>query len=132
MKLIHKYACLIDGKSEIPPIPIPEPPYLLPIQNVHSISYRGSTGAQTYLLLRSETTEGPWIIVGQDIVDSTNPYKPFDDGFAQYDQTYYYVMIAKNSSGNSALSNVQLIHNLALPYYVYKKKKNSVCYCHIF
>ncbi|WP_068610469.1 carbohydrate binding domain-containing protein [Paenibacillus swuensis] len=91
---------------EVPPIPVPEAPLLLPIQSVQKIAWRGSTGAESYTLERANTPDGPWSVVATEVVDSSNPYVPYQDATAVGGKSYYYRMTANNMSGASPYSNV--------------------------
>lgn len=106
LALMREYAYLIRGMS-IPPLPIPDAPFLFPITKISAINWRGSTGASSYNVERAESINGPWQIVGEDIIDARDRYTSlFDDFFAQSGVNYYYRIIAKNSSGTSRPSNV--------------------------
>lgn len=92
---------------EMPAVSIPEPPLLLPIENVFSISWQGSMGASGYHIGRSETEGGPWKMVGYNISDAESPYFPlFHDKSAIPGKKYYYRVIAANASGVSKESNI--------------------------
>lgn len=97
----------IMGNSDAPPaLPVPAAPKLLAISDVGHISWQGSTGAQSYEVERSDTAEGPWTVVGT-VYDNLPTYSSlFHDRDAQPGHTYYYRVIAINSSGASAPSNV--------------------------
>ena len=113
VNMIRDYAFLIRGLP-VSAREIPVPPTLLPIDNVHSISWQGSAGAETYDIQRAGSENGPWATVGLDVIDSMitggtwpyNPFIPFNDETAAEEQSYYYRAIAKNIAGESAPSNV--------------------------
>jgi mannan endo-1,4-beta-mannosidase len=91
----------------VPEMKIPSVPVLLEINDVAAISWRGSAGAQSYILERAESKEGPWIIVGEDISDAVFQYRPlFNDTSVEVDKKYYYRIKAKNSAGTSESSGV--------------------------
>ncbi|WP_319268558.1 cellulase family glycosylhydrolase [uncultured Draconibacterium sp.] len=94
-------------EKEIPPVSVPLTPELLPIKNVHSISWRGAMGATGYNVYRSVYKTGPWEIVGYNISDADVPYFPlFHDKTAELGKSYYYSVSAINRSGSSEKSNV--------------------------
>lgn len=90
----------------LPSLPIPDAPVILSNSTIESIKWKGSAGAQKYDIERASNTSGPWSVVGTDVLESTNPYKPFSDMSAAEGQSYYYRVKAKNVSGISAASNV--------------------------
>ena len=105
LKLFRRKAFAIRGLNE-PPLPKPATPYLLPISRSLEISWRGSAGAESYLLERSARIEGPWSTVADRLDDSFVQYHPlFNDTTAQMGQTYYYRMRAHNAAGSSGFSN---------------------------
>ncbi|MBN2214359.1 MAG: cellulase family glycosylhydrolase [Bacteroidales bacterium] len=92
---------------DMPDISVPEPPVLLPIENVWSISWQGSMGASGYHIGRSETGDGSWKLAGYNISDAETPYFPlFHDKSAIPGKTYYYRVMAVNGSGISKESNI--------------------------
>jgi hypothetical protein len=104
MALMREKAYAIDGKKA-PALPAPKAAELLPIEHVASISWRGSAGASTYDLYRSENLNGPWELVGYNLSDAARQYFPlFNDRTAEMGKMYYYRLIAKNGSGSSAPS----------------------------
>ncbi|WP_317618289.1 discoidin domain-containing protein [Paenibacillus sp. PL91] len=105
MQMIREKAFEIRGLP-VPPIEIPDAPYLLPIESVLGIYWRGSAGAKTYVIERAEAPEGPWIAAGADVLDSDVPFKPFQDTMAVNGSVYYYRVKAENIAGISGPSNV--------------------------
>lgn len=94
-------------KQPIPMMSTPEPPHLLPIKDLASISWRGSVSAQSYDLQRSISGIGKWQTIARDVSDAHIAYGPlFNDGNAEIGQSYFYRVIAKNYAGNSAPSNI--------------------------
>lgn len=90
-----------------PPVPVPLPPALLPIEHAHSISWRGSTGASGYNVERATSKEGPWEQVGYNVSDADVPYFPlFHDETAESGKQYFYRVRALNRSGVSNPSNI--------------------------
>ncbi|MFH1370432.1 MAG: cellulase family glycosylhydrolase [Planctomycetota bacterium] len=85
----------------------PAAPVLLDINDPAAISWQGSAGAQSYSIERSESKDGPWLVVGSDISDAVVQYRPlFNDTGVEVGKSYYYRVIAKNSAGVSEPSNV--------------------------
>jgi hypothetical protein len=92
--------------SNVPPLKIPEPPQLLTIKDVYSISWQGSVGASSYILQRKEISQNNWVNVSDSIVDADAAYKPlFSDTTAEIGKEYYYRVRAQNESGISEPSN---------------------------
>jgi mannan endo-1,4-beta-mannosidase len=92
---------------EAPPVSTPEPPVLLPIENVWSISWQGSAGASGYHVGRSKAEKGPWKLAGYNISDAVTPYFPlFHDENAVTGEKYFYRVMAVNASGVSEASNI--------------------------
>lgn len=91
----------------VPEIEKPEVPVLLEINDVAAISWQGSAGAQSYVVERAESKDGPWIVAGEDISDAAFQYRPlFNDTGADIGKKYYYRVTAKNSAGVSETSNI--------------------------
>ena len=106
LKLMREKAFEIQGRK-VPLFEKPNPPVLLPIRNVSEITWRGAVGASGYDVERAEDPKGDWEIVGMDINDSLYQFRPlFSDGFAVKGKRYFYRIIAKNSAGSSAPSNI--------------------------
>lgn len=106
MALLRGRAFSIDDQTE-PPLEIPRPPVLLPIQNVAHISWQGSAGARSYSIERSLNPAGPWQVVADNISDAAVAYAPlYNDSMAKPGQSYYYRVRAVNGAGQSAPSNI--------------------------
>jgi predicted GH43/DUF377 family glycosyl hydrolase len=106
MKLMRQKAYEIQGLP-VPPLPKSAPPTLLAIADPASISWQGSAGAEYYTIQRSCTKDGPWTIVGDNISDAAVQYRPlFKDESVEPGMNYYYRVIAVNTAGKSAPSNV--------------------------
>ena len=90
-----------------PPLPVPAAPTLLSISDVGHISWEGSTGAQSFDISRAASASGPWTVIKSDYYDNlVNCDSLFCDDSAVGGATYYYRVVAKNSSGSSSPSNV--------------------------
>ena len=103
---------------DVPEIPKPRAPHLLPVTNVHDIWWRGSTGAQFYDIERAESESGPWTLIAENVQDNKQyRYRNFSDGVfrtlfddstAEDGKTYYYRVKAKTEKGvESDWSNVR-------------------------
>lgn len=105
MKMMREKAFEIQNK-EVPNISIPKQPELLPIENVYSISWKGSMGASGYTIERANSKEGAWKLIGYNIPDDV-PYFPlYHDKTALIGKNYYYRVKAMNSAGISKASNI--------------------------
>jgi len=94
-------------KKEMPELAVPEPPVLLPFDDVSKISWQGSPGASSYNIERSISKSGSWKIVGFDISDAAVGYYPlFNDESAEVGKEYYYRVVARNIAGSSLPSNI--------------------------
>jgi hypothetical protein len=90
---------------EPPPLEKPEPPVLLPFSTPSALAWRGTTGAQRYVLQRSG--DGlQWTEVASDLSDAGEPFKPFKDETPPGGGTLQYRIKAVNSAGESDWSRV--------------------------
>jgi len=106
MALMRQKAYEIQGAAA-PKLPAPQPPHLLPIEDVAAISWQGSAGAASYIVERAQQQEGPWTAVASDVSDAAVPYRPlFSDSKANVGKSYFYRVKAQNASGVSKPSNV--------------------------
>ncbi|HMK38061.1 MAG TPA: hypothetical protein VK569_01895, partial [Bacteroidota bacterium] len=101
ISLFREKAYEINGRSP-EPVPVPEPPALLPIETPYKISWRGSAGADAYLIER-RTGDGPlWQVISARASDADYGYRPlYADTTAEPGQSYSYRMRARNASGYS-------------------------------
>lgn len=94
-------------KKEVPEIEVPEPPLLLPFDDVSEISWQGSMGASYYNVERATSKSGPWKIIGFNISDAAiQYYSLFNDKSAGFGEEYYYRIVAENVAGFSLPSNI--------------------------
>lgn len=104
--LMRAAAYKIDGEPDSP-LPVPDPPHLLDINNVYKISWQGSTGASSYKIERKIEGSKMWETIADSVSDAKVVFRPlYDDTTAQLGKSYYYRVIAQNSSGGSGPSNV--------------------------
>ncbi len=102
---MREAAYKINGKPE-PPLPIPDPPHMLDINNVYEISWQGSVGASSYKIQRRIDRSKSWKTIADSVSDANVVFRPlFDDTTAQLGDSYYYRAIAQNNSGHSGPSN---------------------------
>lgn len=105
INMMRDRAYEIDGKTP-PPLEIPQPPKLLDIKDVFDISWRGSTGASSYIIERRESNNDNWTVIAENVSDAAEAYKPlFMDTTAISGEKYFYRVKAKNESGISEPSN---------------------------
>jgi hypothetical protein len=105
LKLMRQKAFEIRG-IHTPAIEKPTPPVLLDIQDVAAISWQGSAGAQSYIVERTQSKDGPWLAAKCNISDASLQYRPlFNDTSVEIGKSYYYRVIAYNSAGISEPSN---------------------------
>lgn len=104
--LMKEKAFEIRNQSS-PPVNIPSPPTLLSIDHVSRISWRGSVGAESYILERSFDITGPWTRIASNLSDAHVAYAPLtQDPTAKTGWSYYYRLRAQNAAGLSEPSNV--------------------------
>lgn len=104
---IRNYSYKMQGINNPPALPVPEPPKILPITSLNAIRFRGSAGADYYILERAESENGPWTVVSNNVIDNQYPFfMPFNDKKADPDKDYFYRMKAVNRSGQSGYSNI--------------------------
>jgi mannan endo-1,4-beta-mannosidase len=105
MAIVRSNAFAIRGLP-VPPIPIPEPPTLLPIADAAAISWQGSVGAQNYIVERAPKASGPWTVAGQGIDESFVQYRPLFCDESLTEGNWYYRVRANNEAGTSEPSNI--------------------------
>lgn len=106
LTLIREKAYQIDNQL-MPPLPIPQAPELLETNDVTKITWRGSAGAESYIVERKEEYESDWKVIAENIDDAKYQYRPlFNDESAEIGKRYFYRIFAKNESGISASSNI--------------------------
>lgn len=105
MALVRRNAFAIRGLTP-PPLPVPAPPNLLPIQNAAAISWQGSVGASSYTVERAPQATGPWTVAGADVDESFVQYCPLfaDESVSKGD--WFYRVRASNAAGSSEPSQV--------------------------
>ena len=90
LNLVREASYRIQGGVS-PGITPPSAPVLLPIRSVSAISWRGSAGAASYDVERSESEGGPWQIVGMGVSDAETQYRPlFSDRYASPGESWFY------------------------------------------
>ena len=105
VKLMREKAYAIQGLPA-PALVLPQPPRLLPIDDVAAISWQGSAGAASYTVERAPDASGPWTVAGRNISDAAVPYRPlFSDTAVEIGKRYFYRVRAENAAGLSEASN---------------------------
>lgn len=106
LKLMRQKAFEIRG-IPAPAIEKPAPPVLLDIDDAAAISWQGSAGAQSYIVERTQSKDGPWLAAKCNISDAALQHRPlFNDTSVEIGKSYYYRVIALNSAGISKPSNI--------------------------
>jgi hypothetical protein len=121
LTLLRQSAYAVRGESE-PARPLPYPPPLLfPVEKKRALRFRGSTGAEGYLIERAESAAGPWTVIAENAPDAIIPGNQvaafiskeepaprplFTDAQADATKVYYYRVTPKNREGLGQPSNV--------------------------
>ncbi len=106
VNMMREAAYAIDSLQE-PPLPVPAPPALLPINDPYHISWHGSAGASSYAIQRKAVDADEWRTIADGLGDASGVSGPlFQDTTAELGGTYSYRAIAENGSGSSVPSNV--------------------------
>jgi mannan endo-1,4-beta-mannosidase len=111
--MVRKAIANMNGETQMAPLPKPYAPIMRKISAPQKINWLGAAVGRSYRIERANTPAGPWKIIGDNISDGKNKFAPaVDDLFADKDtlekgKTYFYRVIAKNESGESAPSNVE-------------------------
>jgi hypothetical protein len=106
MELTRNKAFKIRRLEPPPREPPASPMLLLPNSDEASISWRGSAGAQDYIVERRDSKNRHWKVVGERVDDSAVQYRPlFNDDSIKPGQSYFYRVIASSAAGQSKPSN---------------------------
>ncbi|WP_440897699.1 carbohydrate binding domain-containing protein [Amphibacillus sp. Q70] len=108
MHVMRDKAYEIQGESA-PELPAPTPaPHLFEVDSISALRWRGSTGASSYTIERSENPEGDdWIEVGTEVLDDVAPGSVmFADPMAETGTSYFYRVKGVNTGGETDYSNV--------------------------
>jgi mannan endo-1,4-beta-mannosidase len=106
LTLIREMAGKIRGEQPLAAT-VPQPARLLPMEHPARISWQGSTGAASYDIQRATSAEGPWTTIAESVSDAATQYRPlFSDSLAAPGEEYYYRVVARNSAGAAAPSDV--------------------------
>jgi len=105
MAIVRSNAFLIRGMA-VPPVPVPEPPRLLPISDVSAITWRGSVGATHYTVERAPSPGGPWDVAGDRIDEAAVQYRPLFADTNAGKGLWFYRVRAANQTGISERSNI--------------------------
>jgi hypothetical protein len=83
----------------------PAAPVVINCSSGGLLSWRGSAGAHSYDVQRTESLEGPWRTVGTGISDAAVQYRPlFCDQATTPGRSYWYRVVARNDAGRSSPS----------------------------
>ena len=118
LNILRTEAYLIRG-TDAPETERPAPAPVLSIKG-DGFTWRGSTGAASYTIERSESGNGPWRILTTGIDDSvlsdvvkfeyapeaSEPLVLYNDESKIAGKTYYYRLKGENSAGSSDYSNI--------------------------
>lgn len=105
MALLRKHAYGIRGLAP-PPLSAPQPPFLLPFEDVSKLTWQGSVGASCYEVERADSLNGPWEAIAWEISETSMAHRPlYNDCSAMIGQSYYYRVRARNRAGVSEPSN---------------------------
>jgi hypothetical protein len=89
-----------------PPVAVPVPPKLLPINDAAAISWQGSVGATSYQVERAAKKSGLWKIIATNVDEAFTQYRPqFADEKVPAGR-WFYRLRARNEFGLSEPSNV--------------------------
>jgi len=101
MQMMRRLAFEVRGQ-EVPVLPIPATPALLPVTNVADIRWRGSAGASYYVVEREDAGTGNWQIVGHRVDETQTPYRAgFVDNSVPVGSKVRYRVLAANETGIS-------------------------------
>ena len=101
---LREAAWAIQG-YQAPPREKPGTPVLLSFSTPSAIAWRGSAGAERYVLQRSRDGS-QWTELAADLSDMDGPFKPYTDRTAPEGATLQYRLKAVNEAGESDWSNV--------------------------
>ncbi|GAB5459012.1 MAG: hypothetical protein Hens3KO_20420 [Henriciella sp.] len=106
LSLLRDKAFEIQGLSA-PSIGIPSAPKMLQTDSVGALRWQGAVGAERYTIERASTEEGPWQAIAHGVDDKVSPgFALYSDESAILGETYFYRVLAENSSGQSPPSNL--------------------------
>jgi putative mannan endo-1,4-beta-mannosidase 5 len=106
MTLLRETAYRIRSAG-VPALPKPDAPTLLPITTLSEIRFRGSAGADNYILERADSPNGPWRVISDNVADNQSPFfSPYADTKSDSDKPGFYRLTAENRAGKSAPSNI--------------------------
>jgi hypothetical protein len=99
--LMRRLAFEVRGE-EVPSLPVPATPALLPTTHVQDIRWRGSAGASYYVVEREIAGTGDWQIVADRVDETKTPYRSaFVDNSVPIGSKVRYRVLAGNETGLS-------------------------------
>jgi len=100
MRLMRHFAFSVR-REEVPVLPAPAAPSLLPVSPLGEVRWRGSVGARHYVIER-QTDHGIWEIVATRVDEAQTPYRAgYVDETAPIGATVRYRVVAANETGLS-------------------------------
>ncbi|WP_020209899.1 cellulase family glycosylhydrolase [Gilvimarinus chinensis] len=114
--LVRKAQAQMAGLEAVPALPAPEAPILRAIVDPRErINFMGAPLGRFYRVERAISQDGPWQVVADNVSDGVQEYRPQqqaifkDTSDLTPGQMYFYRVIARNESGESAPSNVRQV-----------------------
>ncbi|MGJ7442184.1 FIMAH domain-containing protein [Aquipuribacter sp. MA13-6] len=100
MSLMQAKAYEIRGLP-VPPTEAPGRPTVLPVEHVSELYWQGSAGAESYVLERATSPDGPWTVLVDGVTDDVAHTPIWNDTTAELHETYWYRVTAQNEGGRS-------------------------------
>lgn len=101
LQMMRRLAFEVRGQ-DVPALPIPATPALLPLTHLSDVRWRGSAGASYYVVEREIAGTGQWQIVSGRVDETQSPYRAaFVDNSAPLGVKVRYRVVAANETGLS-------------------------------
>lgn len=106
LAVVRARAFQIRGLA-VPPVPVPVAPWLFVAPLAHQLTWRGATGAASYIVERANDPAGPWTEIATGVTDDRDAGEPlYTDPDLPQATSHYYRVKARNDTGTSEPSNV--------------------------